>query len=142
MVTPKVAGISKNQILALLNDFLQQFQNWCNLPNEPTAADLEKVLSRNFQISSNGEIRSKNLTDYLNRLNKLRKKYSHFEITGPLEEPLIFEDKVFLHYEVELQERSGQKKQIYIMALGTLENNKFSKWMQVSHEKSATEWDT
>jgi hypothetical protein len=141
MVTQKVHALSKNEAFTILNNFFESFPTWCTQSTQPTVSDLEKCLSRNFQLTSNEEPYSKNITDYLNRIVKLRKKYSSFDVTGPLEEPFISDNKIVVQYELNLRTHSGKNSQVYIIAIGTIEDHKFTKWTQVTHEKGTSQWD-
>ncbi len=142
MATVKTPSVNKNQALTILSDFLAQTQKWCNQPNAPATSDLETYLVRNFQFSSNGEVVGRSLSDYLNRITRFRQKYSHFDIVGPFEEPVVTDNKVALQYEVELTAHDGQTSHVYIMAFATLEGNKVSKWVQVASEQGSSLWDS
>jgi hypothetical protein len=139
----KTAGISRNQMLSLVNSFLAHFQNLCNQKQAPTLADVEKYFAKTFQLNSNGKILARSSSDYLNRLNYLRQKYSQFEIIGPLEEPLIADNNHFtVHYELDLQGKDGKKRQVLLLANGIIEDNKVANWIQITHETGmAAHWD-
>ncbi|MDP1879696.1 MAG: hypothetical protein Q8K60_01990 [Parachlamydiaceae bacterium] len=140
MVMIKTAAHNKTQVLNLINNFIGEFQNWCNQRNAPEFADFEKYLTKQFQISSNGNVIGKDLHDYTLRVKKFREEYSHFEITM-LEEPLICENKVVLTYEVDLRLNPNQdKREVYVMAIVNLEDNKISNWKQVTHDKGSQDW--
>jgi hypothetical protein len=141
MANVKTLAMNKNQMLAFVNSFLAYLQNLCNQDNNPTVHDLEKHFSKNFQLSSNGKILTRSINDYPARLNHLRQKYSHFDIVGPLEEPLIADNAFTVHYELDLQGRDRQSHQVYIMATATIEDNKIAQWIQVTHEKGTGLWD-
>lgn len=141
MVMTKMA-LDKKQTLALINTFFNQFQTCLNRPAAPTLNDFQKILSNNFQISSNGQVKSKNLQEYLTRLQKLQQKYSHVELSSPIHEPLISDNKVAVVYHVDLTPRAGKKAQYYFMAIGTIEDNQFISWEQVTHAKNEPQWDS
>lgn len=142
MATAKTVTLNKTQTLSAINDFLSLTQKWCNQSNAPSMSDLESALTRNFQISSNGNVVGRSVSDYMNRITRFRQKYSHFDIIGPLEEPLVADNKVALQYEVELTARDGKKSRVNIMALATLEGNKMAQWTQVAHEQDSSRWDS
>lgn len=138
----KTEGLQKRQTLTLLNDFLHQFQNLCNQPETPIAADLAKFLAANFKLFSNGEVLCKDLESYLERITTLRSKYAHFDIVGPLQEPLFCEDnKILVQYELDLRTRDAKQERVYIMAVATLEDGKVTQWEQTTHEKGQKHWD-
>lgn len=142
MVMTKPAQLDKKQALSLLNDFLRQFQTTCNQPNPPKSSDFERYLSRNFQISSNNHIVGKNLAEYLNRVAKFQKKYSHIELTDFNLEPLISGNKLIIQYDANLTSRNGQKIQMNFMVIITIEDNLITHWDQVAHEKGSSHWDS
>ncbi len=140
MVTSKAkhAGHGHQQVFGVLNDFLHHFQQWCNQPKAPLAAELEKFLAHNFHLSSNNKTLCKSLTDYVQRIHHLRKEYAHFEVIGPLAEPLVCEDnKIVINYELALRTHQGQKRRFCIMAIASYVDNKFVSWQQVTHNYDA-----
>lgn len=141
MVMAKTAPMNKAQAQAWIKNFLQHFQNLFNQKNMPTVADLEKIVTPNFHFTSNEEIMTRSAADYLNRLIKLRKKYSHFELKGPLEEPVANENRLAFNYILNLRSPNGQNVEVIIMTIVTLEDNKIAKWSQLTHEKHPNQWD-
>jgi hypothetical protein len=142
MAMTKTTVLTKNQAAELVSSFLNEFQTWCNQTHDPKPAQLEHFITSNFQLSSNGQIKVKNPNEYLSRIEKFRKRYSHIEFSDIFEEPLVNDNKIVIHYEVTLNARNGEKKQVYIMAIATVEDNKFSKWVQAAHEKGTGQWDS
>ena len=132
---------NRSQSLNLINNFLAGFQNLCNQKNTPTLQDVEKYFSKSFQLNSNGVVLCRSSQDYLKRLNHLREKYSHFDLIGPLEEPIVSDNHFSVHYELGLQGRDGKRRQVMLFANGIIEDNKVANWIQVTHEKSANQWD-
>ena len=135
MAATKTMYWNKSQALAHLNDFFKQFQHWIKQAKEPTLAEIEKFFTSDFQLSSNGILISRDLSDHLNRLNKLRKKYARIEVEGPFEEPLVCDNQLAVHYALHLSSHTGEKKEVGIIALAVIEDNKFKRWTQVAHEK-------
>lgn len=134
MVATKSKLAGNQQILAFFNDFLHHFVQWCNDPRAPVAADLEKFLARNFALNTNNKIVCKSLVDYVQRISGFRKAYSHVEIVGPLQEPLVCEgNKIVLNYELDLRSHQGEKSRFYVMAIATLADDKIASWQQISH---------
>ncbi len=142
MVLTKEATLEKSQVTTLLNSFLKQFQNASSNTNPPNAAEFERLLSRNFQISINGKTVEKNLDNYLNRIQKLQKKYSQIKVSNLLEEPLISNNKATIQFEISLTPRNGPQIQLHAMAIATIENNKITEWKQVSSEKGLNHLDS
>jgi hypothetical protein len=138
-MTKAQPAMDKAQAKTWAKNFLQNFQNIYNQPNM-TEADLEKIFTTNFQFTSNNQLLTKSTAEHMNRATKLRKKYAHFELKG-LEEPVINENRIAVNYELNLRAHNGQKSQVLIMAIATLEGNKISQWSQVTHDKHSNPWD-
>lgn len=134
------AAIDKKQAIASLNAFFQQFQNCLNRPATPNAADFEKSLSRNFNITNNGLILAKSLQEYMNRIQQLQQKFSRIDINGPLTEPLISDNKLTISFDINVTARGGKKTPYRAMAIATIEDNKIAQWEQVAHEKNKEQW--
>lgn len=141
MVT-RAVHLSKEQALTLINDFFAQFPIWCNQDKAPTVADLEQFLAHNFQISCNDRVIAKNTTEYLKRVKNMREKFSNFELIGPLEEPLVHDNKLVCQYDLNVHANDGIKVEVCFMAIATIEGNKIVRWQEVSHEKHTGKyWD-
>lgn len=127
--------LNKNQVVNKINSFIEAFQTWCNNPEGPTTQNLEKFLTPNFQLFSDGELKYRDLKEYLQRLNGFREKYSQVEINGPFDEPLVIDNQAVITYEmVRFSEEEGEVH-LYTMAIVTLQGEKISKWVQVTHYK-------
>lgn len=137
-----IKDLDKTRIIGVVYDFFKQFQVWCD-PSAitPNANELEKFFSKNLQMFNNGQVVVKSAANYLDRLQAFKKKYSNFKISEPLEEPLISGDRVSVYYRLDLTTQEGQHKQVYIMGLFTIEDNKISRWVEVTHEKGMENWD-
>lgn len=136
-------NLDKSKILNVIYDFFKQFKTWCGrTPVTPSIDELEKYLSRNLQMFNNGQLVIKGAANYLDRLKKFQKKYSNFQISEPLEEPTICDNQVALYYKLDLTTHEGQQKQVYIMGQITIEDKKISRWIEVTNEKGAGNWDT
>lgn len=140
MVT-KTATLEKNQAATLVKKYFDHFQTVLNTPNS-NPSDLEKYLSRHFHMTSNGHTIAKSFQDYLNRVEKFRKKYSRFDISELHEEPIISGNRAVFNYDIHLTSRNGQRSEVNIMAIGTIEDNKITHWTQVAHEKGTDHWDS
>ncbi len=134
MVMTKPAALDKKDATVLLDNFLEQFQNWCNQHRPPNAAELEKYLCKTFQNYCNGELISKGFTEFANRIKMLQQKHSHTEISC-CHDCQIAGNKAVIQFDVKLTERSGQKKELYVMAIATIEDHLITSWAQVSHTK-------
>jgi uncharacterized NAD(P)/FAD-binding protein YdhS len=130
-----MAKVKSQEASVLLNEVFKHFQNWIKQSKDPTLAEVEKFFTQDFQLYSNGLLISKNLSDHLNRIAKLRKKYSRIKIEGPHDEPLVSDNKFATHYTFHLTTHTGQESQIDVMAIVTTEDNKCKRWTQVAHEK-------
>jgi hypothetical protein len=142
MVAAKSSTLEKNQTEAILRNLYEQLEEWHNGPQEPKVASLEQVMTRNFELSSNGHVLSHNINEYLLRVEKLRKKYSKFSIKPSRDNTLVQGNKAALHYTLTLTPRNGgQPVSVEIMAIATLEGERISRWHQVAHEKGISHWD-
>jgi hypothetical protein len=134
--------LDKKQAAALIKEFFDQFQNSCNKPKQPNSADFQKFLAPDFHITSNDHPLAKNLQEYMVSLANVQKKYSNFKVVPSKEELIISKNKVVIEYE--LHANSIQTKQpvkILMMAIATVEDNKFKNWIEVSHQKGAGQWN-
>lgn len=135
-------NLEKSKVLHIIYDFFNQFSTWCGHPPLiPSLEELEKYISTNLHMYNNGQMIAKNSADYLERIKNLQKKYSSFQISEPLEEPLINGNKAAIYYKLDLLTHLGQHKQIYIIGLVTIEKDKISHWTEVTNEKSGGTWD-
>lgn len=140
MVATKTLEKSKN--VTVVYDFFKLFKTWFGrTAATPSVSELEKHFSKNFQLTNNGQVVARGAANYLPRLQKFQKKYSEFQISEPLEEPIISDNKVVLYYKLDLTSHTGQHKQIFIMGLFTIEDNKIGRWVEVSNDKASDHWD-
>jgi hypothetical protein len=135
--------LDKTKILHVIYDFFNQFKHWCGKsPVNPSGKDLEKYLSKDLQMFNNGQLVVKGAANYLDRLHKLQKKYSNFQISEPLEEPLVSGNQAAISYKLDLTTHNGQHKQVYVIGIFTLEDDKISRWTEVTSEKGVGSWDS
>jgi hypothetical protein len=133
--------LDKTQVLEIIYGFFKEFENWIGQSKVPTVADLEKYLAKKYHISSNGQHVAHSTDEYLNRYQRFQKKYSKFQISKPIEEPLISGNRVAFHYKVDLTTHQNQRKQVFIGTIATIEDNKILDWNQIAHESGAGDWD-
>lgn len=141
MAMAKTAAMTNAQATAWAKNFLNSFQNLCKQSNNPTVAELEKIMAHNVHVTSNGREIARNAAEYLNRIMKMRKKYSSFDINNPSAEPLMADNHMVVQYELNWRTQDGQKVNVVIMAMATVEDNRLVKWVQVAHEKNTGRWD-
>lgn len=133
--------LDKNQAITFVSDYLERLEN-LNANQKPIkAADLSDFVSSDYTLISNGQQVSRSLNEYLNRLTKFQKKYSRMEISSFIEEPLFADNKVAVYYTIDLTPHSGQKKQVFVQGIATIEDNKITRWTQVVTERGACDWD-
>lgn len=133
--------LDKAHALEVIYGFFKEFQNWISQSKVPTVADLEHFLAKKFHISSNGQHAAHSANEYHNRYQKFLKKYSKFEISKPIEEPVISGNRIAFHYKVDLTTHQNQHKQVFIATIATIEDNKILEWHQIAHESGAGDWD-
>lgn len=135
-------NLDKTKAVNVVYEFFKQFSIWCgSSPLTPTTHELEKYLSKDLQMVNNGQLVVKSAADYLERLKKFQKKYSYFQISDPLTEPVVSGHQVVLYYHVDVTTHKEEHKQIYLMGLFTIEDDKISQWIEVSSEKNGGNWD-
>jgi hypothetical protein len=134
MVATATHALEKQKASQVLKHFLDQFKNCCNQKQPPNAANFEKILSHNFQNSSNGKLIGKNIQDFLKRIQDVQKKYSHIEFSH-LQDCLIAGNKAIIQYDMNLNLQNGEKRLLNIMAIATIDGDLITHWSQVSHEK-------
>jgi hypothetical protein len=135
--------LDKTKMLSVIFDFFKQFKTWCGeSPVTPSANELEKYFSKNLQMFNNGQLVVKGGAHYLDRLKQFQRKYSGFHISEPLEEPIVCGNQAALYYRIDLITRQGEKKQVYILGMLTMEDDKISRWVEVTNEKGTRpQWD-
>ncbi len=126
----------------VIYNFFKHFEVWCGRsPVTPDASELEKYFSKNLQMINNGQLVVKGGANYMARLHKFQQLYSNFKVSAPLEKPLISGNHVSIYYQIDLTTHSNQQKQIFVMGLFTIEEDKISRWVEVTHEKGLENWD-
>lgn len=141
MAITKSPTIEKTDALALIYNFFKDFHVWCSQSTPIKNSDLEKYLTNNFTITSSGKLVGKSVNEYLKRVQQFQKKYSKFDISKPLEEPVASGNQIAFSYKVDLKSRKGEEKQVWVMAIATIEDNKISRWTQVANEEGHGDWD-
>jgi hypothetical protein len=126
-------ALDKQKTLQLLNNFLDQFKNCCNQKHPPEADYFENILSHDFHNLSSGKQIGKNLQDFLKRIQTVQNKYSHIDFSR-LQECLIAGNKAVIQYDMHRTARNGEKSQVNIMAIATIDRDLITHWSQVSHE--------
>lgn len=134
-----VATKKAPQIQAIYN-FFQFFEKY--ITGHSQENEVEKYLSKSFTIYSNGEQLGKNIEDYKKRMHLFKEKYSEFKISDPIEEPILSGNQVIIHYKIDLKTKQGEKRQVQIMAMGTLgKDQKIERWIQVAGDTHQANWD-
>lgn len=133
--------LDKQETLALLRGFLNDFQNCINQDTKPVANHFDKYLDPHFQVISNGRAISNGLTEYLKRVAHFQQRYSHCEIHLKQEDLVWGDNRLACHYHANLTDKNGQRVQIYMMVIATIEQDKFRHWTQVSHEEGTGQWE-
>lgn len=135
-----VAVKQEKQVESIYN-FFHFFEKWISQPSKEISSELDKYLTKSFSFFSNGEQLAKSEVDYKKRMLFFKEKYAEFKISKPLEEPIISGNQVIIHYAIDLKTHSGEKRQVQIMAMATLEGEKINRWIQVAGEGHHKGWD-
>lgn len=137
-----VKTLEKTKIPSVVSDFFKQFSKWYGTSaTTPTSTELAKYIADDLQVSNNGKLIAGSASEYLERIKKLQRNYTKFQISEALEEPLVSGNRAAIYYKLDLTTRTGQHKQVYVLGLVTIEDNKISQWVEVTSEKDATTWD-
>lgn len=135
MVISKIAALDKNKAASFIDAFFAKFQSLCNRSGMANASDLEPFISSDFLLINNGRVQSQGIASYLKRIGRIKEKYSHLEISNPHEPPLVCGNKFTVYYTVMLTPREGDRSQVRVMAVATVEDGKLTHWTQVASEK-------
>lgn len=141
--TKSTTTLDRRQSLQMIERFFQTLQKCCTQKEPIQASALEPFLSKNFQLTSNERVLARSLNDYLARLTNFQKKFSNFEITGPSSEPVMEGNRLVVPYSIDCTTKDGERHEVLIIGIGTIEDNKIKAWHQITHEKGAKiHWDT
>lgn len=135
------AKTEKTHSLSVIYAFFHYIDNWISKPGKANLTETETYLAKDFNIASNGKIVARSAEEYQTRMERFKSKYSRFEISEPLEEPIASGNQIVLHYYVTLTTHSGEQKTVHIMAMATIENDKIARWIQVANETETGTWD-
>ncbi|MBA3815682.1 MAG: hypothetical protein H0X29_04020 [Parachlamydiaceae bacterium] len=134
MVATKTQGLDKQQALRLVNNFINDFKTCCNQRHTLSPAHFEMTLSHDFQNTSNGRLIGKNIPDFLGRIQEVQNKYSHIEFSH-IQDCLTSGNKAVIQYDMNLTLQGGDKRNLCIIAIATLDGDHITHWSQVSHDK-------
>jgi hypothetical protein len=141
MSTTKLADLDVSEALNTIYHFFKKVSTCCSQSKSATLSEVEDSLARNFELISNGHTVCKHSGDYLSRLQRFQKKYSSFEFSKPLQEPIVQGHRLAFQYKVDLKSHNGQEKEVYISTIASIENHKITRWIQVDHELGTGDWD-
>lgn len=134
--------LDKEKAKNIVIGWFHYFENCCNGIEEISAESLGKFLSTDFHITSNGQLICKSLSEYLGRMHKFHQYYVYAKLCPFLEEPLVCDNKLVVHYAVDLTARGGQNSQMVFMAIASFADDKISNWIQVAHQKGTGHWES
>ena len=136
MVATKAQPLDKQKTLHFINHFFDVYQNCCNENRQPNAAEFEKIISRDFQHTSNGKLIGRNVQDFLKRIQDVKNKYSHVQFTH-INDCLIADHKVAIQYDIHMTPKNDKKFDLTFMVIATFDpdNGHITHWTQVLHEK-------
>lgn len=132
--------VTKTSQVQSIYNFFHYFEKWISQP-KTDINEVDKFLTKSFCLFSNGKQECKNLDDYKKRMQFFKERYCEFKISEPLEEPIVTGNQAIVHYCINLKTHDGEKRSVQIMAMGTLENEKISRWIQVVGETHKGSWD-
>lgn len=138
---PKATLLEKNEVQTLIKNFLNEFQNCINQNKNPSQIALDKLLGSKFHITSNGKKVAGNLIDYLHRIESFQKKFTRCEIHFSSEDIVCADNQFACYYTASLNEKSGKKVDLCMMAMGVCEGDRIISWKQVANDKNVSHWD-
>lgn len=137
-----MVATKKHHQVEVVYNFFHYFEKWLSQPKADIGPELDKHLAKTFTIFSNGQQVAKNEEEYKKRMLLFKEKYSEFKISQPIEEPIISGNQAIIHYKVDLKTHKGEKKQVQIMAMATIADDKIARWIQVASEAGGSQsWD-
>ncbi len=134
MVATKIRPLEKQKAAEIVNHFLVQYQNCCNQKRPPHTNDFDKFLAHHFHNSCNARLIGKNIHDFLDRIKKVQQKYARIEISE-VKDCLISDNKAIFQFEIELTTHNGEKVDLVVMAIATIEDHHILDWSQIAHER-------
>lgn len=133
--------LDKNQAVSIVSEYLEKLESLIENQQPIKASDITEFVSNNYTFTTNGQQVCRSANEYANRLNKLQKKYARMQMSSFIEDPIFENNKLAVYYTADLIPHSGQKKQVFLQGVATLEDNKISSWQQVVCEKGGSDWD-
>lgn len=103
----------------------------------PATSELEKYLSPRIRLTSNERTVCRNIGDFLLRIREVQKHFEEVKFSDFLEDPIIAENKIVLHFKIDAMRPTGQKTQYQIAAILNVEDGKIDKWTEIMHEKGS-----
>lgn len=90
---------------------------------------------------SNGVEVCSSCQEYLSHFVFLKDQCSSAKISPFIEDPIRTQDKVIIRYNAEIEEKSGEKSQLQIIAILTLREGKIAKWVEVLNKTAPIYWN-
>lgn len=133
--------LDRTHSLTVVDSWFKTFKTWWDKKTPPTANEFGKCISSHFELINNGRSVLRGLDNFLERLKKFQKKYTDFRISDYLEEPIINGDHGVVYYKLSLTTQNREHKEIFIMARFTIQDDKISRWVEVTAERDSSRWD-
>lgn len=141
MVSTKMIELDHTEALEIVYNFFKIYEEHFNAGTIPSNAEWKKYLSPNFILKSNGVVKCNNMLDYIKRYKLFQEYYVKFKFSDPIEKPVISNNHLTIYYTIDMLTHEGTISQVYVMALGNIEEGKIASWIQVAHEKGSSDWD-
>lgn len=138
--SPKKVGVKLAKTLAkgIMDFFIE-----CGKPgNKADFSKLSQFFSPTVLVVSNENQVSKNLQEFQNRIKNIQTRFPTITYTKFLEKPIIARNKVVIRYNLETMDTQGKKREVVVIAILTVENDKVVQWTEVLHEKGLGEIDS
>lgn len=112
-----------------------------NLSSKPSLEELERFFTPDFNVISNGVEVCASCQEYLSHFSTLSKRCRSARTSSFLEEPILSGDKVVIRYNADVEELSGRRVPLQIIAILTIEQGKIAKWVEVLAETNPVYWE-
>ncbi|MDP1834567.1 MAG: hypothetical protein Q8K75_01440 [Chlamydiales bacterium] len=136
--TTKGNTLEAKQVKTLL-DGIFNVLNEIGRPNaKPDQAKLSKYFAPDFQLTANeNKSAAQNLNQLQERMQKIKAEYPTIEFSKFEEPPLVDQNRIAIHYTMNVTDKNNKKQALLVAAFLTIEEDKVSKWHEIVHEKDA-----
>lgn len=124
---------SKNHSDALnkIQQFFQCLEIWGNSETNVDLSPLKNLMNSDCIIQSNNTILSQDIYEFCAYIHRMQKKYTKVVYSNFVEDPILFDNRATLHFQVHSIEQNGVQKNLDVIAIVTFKNGKIAHWKEV-----------